>query len=146
ERTGAGYGSIADAWAAPQHFGSEQWKPGALWGQRCLRASRLSRWLGGRGRYVLRRGTVAYTGADHFGRDREVDEHGDQAVKVLHVASGDLWAGAEVQIYGLIKTLAREPAVAVSAVLLNEGTLADRLRAEGVETMVLDEQKMPAPM
>lgn len=95
---------------------------------------------------MLRRGTVAYTGADHFGRDREVDEHGDQAVKVLHVASGDLWAGAEVQIYGLIKTLAREPAVAVSAVLLNEGTLADRLRAEGVETMVLDEQKMPAPM
>ena len=68
-----------------------------------------------------------------------------RAIRVLHVSSGDLWAGAEVQAFTLMSHLMRMPDTEVSAVLLNEGTLADRLGAAGVPVRVLDERKIAAP-
>ncbi len=65
-------------------------------------------------------------------------------MRVCHVASGDLWAGAEVQIWTLVGYLRRQPGVEVSAVVLNEGELARRLRALDVETVVLDERRLGA--
>lgn len=56
----------------------------------------------------------------------------------LHVASGDLWAGAEVQVATLLPALNRLGTPA-RAVIFNEGSLADALRARGVETWVLNE-------
>ena len=64
-----------------------------------------------------------------------------RALRVLHVVSGDLWAGAEVQAFTLMSHLARLPQTEVAAVLMNPGTLADRLRSVGVPAFVLDEQK-----
>ncbi len=64
-----------------------------------------------------------------------------RALRVLHVASGDLWAGAEVQAFTLMSHLVQMPRTEVGAVLLNEGTLADRLRSIGVWVCVLDEGK-----
>ena len=64
-----------------------------------------------------------------------------RVLRVLHVASGDLWAGAEVQAFTLMSHLAQMPGTEVGAVVLNEGTLADRLRSVGISVCILDERK-----
>jgi L-malate glycosyltransferase len=66
-------------------------------------------------------------------------------IRVLHVASGDLWAGAEAQVYQLLCALAAQPDVRVSAIILNTGELADRLRAAGIAVTMLDERSLSAP-
>ena len=68
-----------------------------------------------------------------------------RVLRILHVASGDLWAGAEVQAFTLMSHLAQMPRTEVGAVVLNEGILADRLRSVGVSVCVLDELKI-APL
>jgi glycosyltransferase involved in cell wall biosynthesis len=62
--------------------------------------------------------------------------------RVLHIASGDLWAGAEAQIHQLLCALQARPDVLVSAVILNPGELAERLSAAGVAVTVLDESSL----
>jgi len=61
-------------------------------------------------------------------------------MKVLHIASGDLWAGAEVQIYTLLSQLALQ--LDVCAILLNEGELAHRLRASKIAVIILPENTL----
>lgn len=63
-------------------------------------------------------------------------------LKLLHVASGDRWAGAEVQVYTLLTELHKNASLAVHAVILNEGELAARLLAGGVNVTVLDESRL----
>ena len=63
-------------------------------------------------------------------------------IHVLHIVSGDLWAGAEVQLFTLAKTLHSRPAAKVSVVLLNPGALEQQLRDIGIEVNVLDESKL----
>lgn len=65
-------------------------------------------------------------------------------MRVLHVISGDLWAGAEVQAYTLLTTLQQDPAVQVAAALLNEGELARRLRERGIPVTLFPEQRLNA--
>ena len=65
-----------------------------------------------------------------------------QALRVLHIASGDLWAGAEVQAFTLISHLARIPNTEVATVLMNEGALANKLRSTGVPVHVLNEREV----
>lgn len=60
------------------------------------------------------------------------------------MVSGDLWAGAEVQVHGLLKYLHRDPDLSVQAVVLNPGALRDRLEADGVTVHLLDENRMGA--
>lgn len=59
---------------------------------------------------------------------------------VLQICSGDLWAGAEVMAYRLACRLAEIPDVRVVALILNEGTLAGKLREQGIETRVIPER------
>lgn len=66
----------------------------------------------------------------------------NQTLKVLHVASGDLWAGAEVQLYTLLSRLHERSDTIVHAALMNEGELAHRLRALGITVTVLDETRL----
>ena len=66
-------------------------------------------------------------------------------IKVIHVASGDLWAGAEAQLYTLAKTQADSTEVDVEVALMNEGTLAEKLRLHGISVAVFDEQIQSAP-
>jgi glycosyltransferase involved in cell wall biosynthesis len=54
---------------------------------------------------------------------------------------GDLWAGAEVQLATLLAALTRIPDLEISAVLFNEGRLADELRHCGVRTQVMRESQ-----
>ena len=49
-------------------------------------------------------------------------------VKVCHIASGDLWAGAEVQIFNLVTSQYYRENVETVCILLNGGELEKRLR------------------
>ncbi len=68
------------------------------------------------------------------------DQSGD-ALRVVHVASGDLWAGAEVQLCGLAKEQRSDPEVAPFVVLLNDGAPARYLRESGVPVFIVDETR-----
>ena len=61
---------------------------------------------------------------------------------VIHIASGDRWAGAEAQVCTLLTQLHRTGQVRVAAILMNDGELAKRLRAAGVPVDVLDESRL----
>ena len=63
-------------------------------------------------------------------------------MKVLHVISGDLWAGAEAQAATLLAQLSEQPDLSVTAVILNHGELARRLTALPIRVVVLDEQRL----
>jgi L-malate glycosyltransferase len=62
-------------------------------------------------------------------------------LNVCHVASGDRWAGAEAQLAALLKALRLDPSLQLSAILLNDGRLADEARRSGVEVCLLDEAR-----
>lgn len=71
-----------------------------------------------------------------------LEQRATPPLTVMHLASGDLWAGAEVQLYTLSRELQKRPDINLHVVLLNEGKLADILRNEGIETTVFDENKL----
>jgi glycosyltransferase involved in cell wall biosynthesis len=62
-------------------------------------------------------------------------------VTVLHIFSGDLWAGAEVVIFNLLTRLNQEGGPRVMALSLNEGVLVEKLRAAGIATHVIPESR-----
>jgi glycosyltransferase involved in cell wall biosynthesis len=59
--------------------------------------------------------------------------------KVLHLISGDLWAGAETMAFNLLRRLKDYGDLDLSVILFNEGRLADELRANGLAVHVIDE-------
>jgi L-malate glycosyltransferase len=63
-------------------------------------------------------------------------------MRVTHLASGDLWAGAENQLHNLVLGLQRTQDVDVDVILLNEGVLATRLRQAGVMVTVYPENQL----
>lgn len=67
-----------------------------------------------------------------------------KAFKVVQLASGDSWGGAESQLYFLCRELTRYPDIELNVILLNEGELFDKLSAEGINVTVFDESKLNA--
>ena len=63
-------------------------------------------------------------------------------LRVLHVASGDLWAVAKAQVAALVADLVRDPGLHLHAIVLNPGELERRLRAAGVGVTLLDETRL----
>jgi glycosyltransferase involved in cell wall biosynthesis len=63
-------------------------------------------------------------------------------IRVLHIASGDLWAGAEVQLLTLAKALKNNTSTIVEIILLNHGVLEKKLLSSGINVIVLDESKL----
>ena len=61
------------------------------------------------------------------------------AIKVCHVAMGDLWAGAEVQLLTLMKYLVRLPGFEWTVILFNDGKLADELRKLPISLTIISE-------
>jgi len=61
-------------------------------------------------------------------------------VNVLHLASGDLWAGGEVVVYQIIKGFRRLDNCTITAVFLNDGQLAREVQALGVKVFIVDEE------
>lgn len=62
-------------------------------------------------------------------------------IGICHLASGDRWAGAEVQIATLLKFLARDERLALCAILLNRGRLAQAIEQQGIPVMVIPEDR-----
>lgn len=63
----------------------------------------------------------------------------DSPLTVVQIASGDLWAGAEVMAFSLISELRNDPHLKLIAILLNEGILSKKLQEIGVEVYVVPE-------
>ncbi len=65
-------------------------------------------------------------------------------IRVCHVAMADLWAGAEVQLAILLRSLAKLADLEVSAILFNAGWLARELHDAGVRThVILEAERNP---
>ena len=62
-------------------------------------------------------------------------------IHVCHIISGDLWAGAEVMVYHLLKNLKNIDNLEISTILFNEGRLASHIRGLGIPVEVVDETK-----
>jgi glycosyltransferase involved in cell wall biosynthesis len=62
-------------------------------------------------------------------------------ISICHLASGDRWAGAEAQMAFLLRSLARRKEFSLSAILLNEGRLADEIRRCGIEVVIIPENE-----
>jgi L-malate glycosyltransferase len=62
-------------------------------------------------------------------------------ITVLHIFSGDLWAGAEVMICTLLAALKEDPTHRMICLALNEGTLSTRLCDAGIELYVIPEAR-----
>lgn len=62
--------------------------------------------------------------------------------RVCHIMSGDLWAGAEVMAYNLMKGLTLYPGLTLRAIVLNEGRLTEELRSLGIPVEVFDESRL----
>ena len=62
-------------------------------------------------------------------------------MRICHVISGDLWAGAEVMGLRLLTGLAEKEGIEISAILLNEGKLAREIRNLGIPIDVVDETR-----
>ena len=60
-------------------------------------------------------------------------------LRVLHVASGDLWFGAEAQMCALLSELQTRSDVTVAAAVMNPGELMQRLKDADVEVFAFDE-------
>jgi L-malate glycosyltransferase len=67
--------------------------------------------------------------------------HRGNNLRVMILASGDLWAGAEAVVYELCSGLKYFTTAEVTAVFLNEGSLASRCREAGIPTHVIDERR-----
>jgi len=60
-------------------------------------------------------------------------------IKLMHIISGDLWAGAESQVYNTLLALKSYDDILVTCVLFNDGILKNKLDSIGIKTYVLDE-------
>jgi len=65
-----------------------------------------------------------------------------EKLRILHVISGDLWAGAEVMAYNLLLELRNYSQVELLIAVMNHGRLADEIRSSGVAVEVIDESRM----
>lgn len=61
---------------------------------------------------------------------------------VMHIVSGDLWAGAEVQLFALASVQHQRSGMEVSVVIFNAGRLERDLRNAGINVVVLDETQL----
>ncbi len=62
-------------------------------------------------------------------------------LNVCHIISGDLWAGAEVMAFQLLKEQSRCKELDISVVLLNKGRLYKEIKKLGVKIYLIDENQ-----
>jgi L-malate glycosyltransferase len=65
----------------------------------------------------------------------------DKKIAVCHIISGDLWAGADIAMFTMVNALRTCPDLSLSAIILNDGKLASRLREIEIPITVIDERK-----
>jgi glycosyltransferase involved in cell wall biosynthesis len=62
-----------------------------------------------------------------------------KAISICHVAVGDLWAGAEVQLKVLLSKLVQKPEFNLSVILFNRGRLGKEIEGLGIPVTVFPE-------
>jgi L-malate glycosyltransferase len=62
-------------------------------------------------------------------------------ILVCHIISGDLWAGAEAQVYNLLLGFSVSKNFKIFTIVFNNGILTEKLRLSNIETIVIDEKK-----
>jgi glycosyltransferase involved in cell wall biosynthesis len=67
---------------------------------------------------------------------------GNSKLVVTHIVSGDLWAGAEVQVYNLCRALQASGQITPTAVVFNNGILSEKLQELGIPVSIADEAKV----
>lgn len=66
---------------------------------------------------------------------------GPSVLRVMHIVSGDLWAGAEVVVWSLLREIHAAAGIRLVAVVLNDGRLRAELDRIAVPTCVCDEAR-----
>lgn len=64
----------------------------------------------------------------------------NRPLRVMHIISGDLWAGAEVQAFTLLQQL--QPKVQLHAVIMNPGELLQKLEGLNIAVTLLPESEL----
>jgi glycosyltransferase involved in cell wall biosynthesis len=67
-------------------------------------------------------------------------------MNIVHILPGDLWAGAEVQVFYTVREIIRLMNHEVTVILFNRGELYHRLSGEGVNILVFDENRHSSPV
>jgi glycosyltransferase involved in cell wall biosynthesis len=62
-------------------------------------------------------------------------------MNVLHIITGDLWAGAEAQAFAMLEGFQKSDAIALYVVTFNDGRLYSELKATGVYVELIEERK-----
>ncbi len=75
-----------------------------------------------------------------------VSKFDDYRMRVLILASGDLWAGAEVMVYQLVCGLKEFDSMEIQVVLFNDGRLAEKLKNNRVDVRILNEAQQSIPI
>lgn len=70
---------------------------------------------------------------------KTVNASSGKAISICHVAVGDLWAGAEVQLKVLLSKLVLKPDLDLSVILFNGGRLGEELEKLGISVSVFPE-------
>ncbi len=65
----------------------------------------------------------------------------ENKVSIFHIISGDVWAGAENQVYELLTALSTNSLLNIIVITFNEGILVKRLQNAGIPVHVIDERK-----
>ena len=68
-------------------------------------------------------------------------KHTLSMVNIVHIISGDLWAGAESQAFHTLSDLSETSSFSVAVILFNDGILAKKLQTSGVKFVIIDEKK-----
>ena len=62
-------------------------------------------------------------------------------MKVTHIISGDLWAGAEMQVFQTLNALKKNPSTHTECILFNSGILSKKIAGIGIPVYIMDEKK-----
>jgi len=65
----------------------------------------------------------------------------NKSFTICHIASGDLWAGAEVQIFNIVRGLRRVAQLEIIAIVMNKGKLYSELSKLGIKVYLVDEKR-----
>jgi len=65
----------------------------------------------------------------------------NEPIRILHIISGDLWAGAAVQVYHTLSALSTSDQLYLICAVFNDGILKKGLEKMNIETVLLDERK-----
>jgi glycosyltransferase involved in cell wall biosynthesis len=63
-------------------------------------------------------------------------------VKICHIASGDLWAGAEVQVFNILAGLKKLGWFDLYAIIMNQGRLYEEISGIGINVYLVEEKKV----